>query len=48
MDLVALHELHAMSDEDYKFNVDLLCSRKPELRKVSDLFEKKFAEAQKQ
>jgi len=45
MDAVALHHLHAMSDEDYKFKVDLLCSRKPELRKVSDLFEKKFSEA---
>ncbi|HET6400720.1 MAG TPA: hypothetical protein VFH95_04895 [Candidatus Kapabacteria bacterium] len=47
MDITALHRLHAMSDEDYKFKVDLLCSRKPELRKVSDLFEKKFAEAGK-
>ncbi|HZK75285.1 MAG TPA: hypothetical protein VFD13_00095 [Candidatus Kapabacteria bacterium] len=47
MDGVALHHLHAMSDEDYKFTIDLLCSRKPELRKVSDLFEKKFAEAEK-
>lgn len=47
MDLTALHRLHAMSDADYKFKVDLLCSRKPELRKVSDLFDKNFGEAEK-
>jgi hypothetical protein len=45
MALVALHRLHAIPDEQCKFKLDLLCSRRPELRKVSDLFEKKFAEA---
>ncbi|MFI5201462.1 MAG: hypothetical protein ACHQNE_03665 [Candidatus Kapaibacterium sp.] len=47
MDLTALHRLHAMSDEDYKFKVDVLCSRKPELQTVSVLFERKFAEEEK-
>lgn len=47
MDAVALHQLHALSDEDYKFTVDLLFSRKPELRTVNDHFEKKFSEAGK-
>ncbi|HWF44002.1 MAG TPA: hypothetical protein VG537_05115 [Candidatus Kapabacteria bacterium] len=42
MALVALHRLHAISDEQYKFKLDLLCSRRPELRKVSDLFEKRL------
>jgi tetratricopeptide (TPR) repeat protein len=45
MTIVALHRLGAMDDEAYKFQVDLLCSRKPELRNVNDLFEKKFKEA---
>ena len=44
MTIVALHRLSAMSDEDYKYNIDLLCSRKPELRDVADRFEKKFNE----
>ncbi|HEX5317107.1 MAG TPA: hypothetical protein VFX22_10700 [Candidatus Kapabacteria bacterium] len=48
MDLAALHRLHKISDENYKFKVDLLCSRKPELRKVDDHFEKKFAETGKE
>lgn len=47
MGVVALHRLHTMSDEDYKFKVDLLCSRRPELRKTDDHFEKKFAEVGK-
>jgi tetratricopeptide (TPR) repeat protein len=45
MAIVALHRLGALDDEAYKFQVDLLCSRKPELRKTNDLFEKKFTEA---
>ncbi len=45
MTIVALHRLGAMDDEAYKFQVDLLCSRKPELRDVNELFEKKFSEA---
>jgi tetratricopeptide (TPR) repeat protein len=45
--IVALHRLGALDDEAYKFQVDLLCSRKPELRKANDLFERKFTEAGK-
>ncbi len=45
MAIVALHRLGALDDEAYKFKVDLLCSRRPELRKANDLFEKKFTEA---
>lgn len=45
MALVAMHRLGVMDNEEYKFRVDLLCSRKPELRSVNDLFEKKFTEA---
>jgi hypothetical protein len=45
MAIVALHRLGALDDEAYKFKVDLLCSRKPELRKTNDLFERKFNEA---
>jgi hypothetical protein len=45
--IVALHRLGALDDEAYKFKVDLLCSRKPDLRKTSDLFERKFTEASK-
>jgi tetratricopeptide (TPR) repeat protein len=48
MAIVALHRLGTMDDEAYKFQVDLLCSRKPELRKTNDLFERKFNEASKQ
>ncbi len=42
MTVVALHELGAMSSEDYKFKVDLICSRKPELRDVWETFEKRI------
>jgi tetratricopeptide (TPR) repeat protein len=45
MAIVALHRLGALNDKDYKFKVDLLCSREPDLRKTNDLFEKKFNEA---
>jgi tetratricopeptide (TPR) repeat protein len=45
MAIVALHRLGALDDEAYKFKVDLLCSRKPDLRKADDLFERKFTEA---
>jgi tetratricopeptide (TPR) repeat protein len=44
MTIVALHRLGAMSDETYKFQVDLLCSRKPALRKVCNTFESRFSE----
>ena len=44
MAIVSLHQLGAMSNETYKFQVDLLCSRKPELRKACDTFEKKFSD----
>jgi hypothetical protein len=47
MTVVALHRLKAMDKEKYKFQVDLLCSRKPELRDVNALFERKFTEAGK-
>ena len=47
MAIVALHRLGAMDNETYKFKVDLLCSRKPELRRTNDLFERKFSEASK-
>ncbi len=42
MGLVALHDLGAIKNEPYKFKLDLLCSRKPELRSVSETFEKEF------
>lgn len=45
MAIVALRRLNILDPEEYRFKVDLLCSRKPELRKVNDLFEKKFNEA---
>ena len=45
MAVVALHRLGAITDDSYKFHVDLLSSRKPELRNVCDIFEKKFSEA---
>ncbi|HEY3874891.1 MAG TPA: hypothetical protein VGM92_05410 [Candidatus Kapabacteria bacterium] len=44
IDVVALHWLGELTAEDYRFKIDLICSRKPELRKAADLFEKKFAE----
>ena len=47
MAIVALHRLGALDNEDYKFKVDLLCSRKPDLRKANDTFEQKFTEAAK-
>jgi tetratricopeptide (TPR) repeat protein len=43
MDLVALHYLGAIKNEQYKFKLDLLCSRKPELRIVSETFEKEIS-----
>jgi len=39
MALTILHDLGAISDEGYKFKLDLMCSRKPELRKTSSKFE---------
>ena len=42
MALVALHHLGAIQDVPYKFKLDLLCSRKPELRAVSETFDRKF------
>ena len=45
MALVALHHLGAIQDEPYKFKLDLLCSRRPELRAVSEKFEKKLLSA---
>ncbi|GEM_PF-2317056 len=46
MAVVALHRLGEMKNDNYKFNVDLMCSRKPELRGVNDLFERKFKETE--
>ena len=43
MALVALHHLRTISDEQYKFKLNLLCSRRPALRKVSEVFEKRLA-----
>lgn len=42
MALVCLHHLGAIKDESYKFKLDLAASRKPELRDVSETFEKQF------
>jgi tetratricopeptide (TPR) repeat protein len=47
MTIVALHRLGAIDNEAYKFKVDLLCSRKPDLRNANELFERKFTEAGK-
>ncbi len=47
MAIVALHRLGALNKEAYKYKVDLLCSRKPDLRKANDTFEEKFTEAAK-
>ncbi len=45
MDLVALHYYGAIKKEDYKFKLDLLCSRKPELRKIGERFESEIGGA---
>ncbi len=47
MTIVALHRLGEIDNEAYKFKVDLLCSRKPELRDVNELFQRKFEDVGK-
>ena len=42
MDSVALHHFGGIKDADYKFKIDVMCSWKPELRKISDTFEKEM------
>lgn len=43
MDATALHELHALSDAEFKFKIDYICSVEPNLRPVADLFQQKFS-----
>ncbi len=45
MDVTALHELHALSDEEFKFKIEFMCAREPNLRPVADLFQQKFSTA---
>jgi hypothetical protein len=42
MALVSLHHVGAINDEAYKFKLDLIASRKPDLRDISEKFEKQF------
>jgi hypothetical protein len=43
MALTALHELNAINDEGYKFKLDFMASRHPQLRAIAPKFEKQFA-----
>jgi hypothetical protein len=42
MSYVALAHIDKSKQSEYKFNLDLLCSRKPELRKAADNFDQQF------
>ena len=44
MALTALHELGSINDEGYKFKLDLMASRRPQLRTFATRFQKQFQE----
>ena len=46
MDITALHELHALTDAEFKLKIDYICSAQPSLRPVADLFKQKFSSPQ--